>query len=106
MHVLWSRKTAAPPRGLSLARERGCFLVWDADHNLQLFNRSGEPQARRRDSQVARRQSVESILMEMRLGRDRTLYSSHDSVKTGALYHSFAVWPQVYGEVPGRSIGN
>jgi len=42
---LWSRKVAAPPRGLSLARERGCLLVWEADHGLHLFNRAGEPQA-------------------------------------------------------------
>jgi hypothetical protein len=46
VHVLWSCKTAAAPRGLALARERGCFLVWDADGTLKLFNRSGEPQAR------------------------------------------------------------
>ena len=45
---LWSRKIAAPPRGLSLARERGCLLAWDADHGLHLFNRSGEPQAQLR----------------------------------------------------------
>ena len=43
---LWSRKLAAPPRGLALARERGWLLVWDAEHGLHLFNRSGEPQAR------------------------------------------------------------
>ena len=46
MQVLWSRKIAAPPRGLALARERGWLLVWDAEHGLHLFNRSGEPQAR------------------------------------------------------------
>ncbi len=45
MQPLWSRNVAAPPRGLSLARERGCLLVWDADHGLHLFNRAGEPQA-------------------------------------------------------------
>lgn len=47
MQVLWSRKLAAPPCGLALARERGWLLVWDSEHNLHLFNRSGEVQARR-----------------------------------------------------------
>ena len=47
MQLLWSRKLAAPPCGLALARERGALLVWDADNNLHLLNRSGETQARR-----------------------------------------------------------
>ena len=46
MQALWSRKLAAPPRGLALARERGWLLVWDSERGLHLFNRSGEPQAR------------------------------------------------------------
>ncbi len=46
MQLLWSRKLAAPPRGLVLARERGWLLLWDSEHGLHLFNRSGEPQAR------------------------------------------------------------
>jgi hypothetical protein len=46
VQVVWSRKLAAPPRGLALARERGWLLVWDSQHGLHLFNRSGEPQAR------------------------------------------------------------
>ncbi|HVS36548.1 MAG TPA: PQQ-binding-like beta-propeller repeat protein [Gemmataceae bacterium] len=46
MQVVWSRKVAAPPRGLVLARERGWLLVWDSDHVLHLFNRTGETQAR------------------------------------------------------------
>ncbi len=46
VQLLWSRTTAARPRGLALARERGWLLTWDADHGLHLFNRSGEPQAR------------------------------------------------------------
>ncbi len=46
MQVRWSRKLAAPPRGLALARERGWLLVWDSEHNLHLFNRSGDVQAR------------------------------------------------------------
>jgi hypothetical protein len=46
VQIVWSRQLAAPPRGLALARERGWLLVWDADHALQVFNRSGEVQAR------------------------------------------------------------
>jgi WD40 repeat protein len=45
VQLLWSRKIAAPPRGLALARERGWLLVWDADRGLHLFNRSGTLQA-------------------------------------------------------------
>lgn len=45
MQLLWSRKIAAPPRGLALARERGWLLVWDADRGLHLFDRSGNLQA-------------------------------------------------------------
>jgi hypothetical protein len=37
----------APPRGLALAREPGWVLVWDADHRLSLYNRSGLAQAQR-----------------------------------------------------------
>jgi hypothetical protein len=45
VQVVWSRKLGAPPRGLALARERGWLLVWDSEHGLHLFNRSGEAQA-------------------------------------------------------------
>ena len=34
----------SPPRGISLARERGWLLVWDAEHTLYLFNRAGRAQ--------------------------------------------------------------
>jgi hypothetical protein len=45
LRTLWSHKSAAPWRGLALARERGWVLAWDAGHLLHLFNRRGEPQA-------------------------------------------------------------
>jgi hypothetical protein len=44
---LWSHPLAAPPRGLALAREAGAVLLWDADHRLTLFDRSGTVQAQR-----------------------------------------------------------
>jgi hypothetical protein len=47
VRVLWSRPLASPPRGISLARERGRLLAWDAEHTLYLFNRAGELEARR-----------------------------------------------------------
>ncbi len=47
MRVLWSRPLASPPRGLSLARERGRLLAWDAQHTLYLLNRAGELEAHR-----------------------------------------------------------
>src|SRR5260370_36455245 len=42
---LWSQTVASSLRGLSAARERGWFLVWDNHHNLFLFNQAGERQA-------------------------------------------------------------
>jgi PQQ-like domain len=45
VRALWSQKTTAALRGLSLARERGWVLAWDAQHWLYLFNRNGEKQA-------------------------------------------------------------
>jgi hypothetical protein len=42
---LWSQTVAPSLRGLSAARERGWFLVWDSRHNLYLFNHAGERQA-------------------------------------------------------------
>src|SRR5262249_18368758 len=45
--VLWSAHVGAPLRGLALARERGWVLAWDADQNVDLFDRNGQRQARR-----------------------------------------------------------
>jgi hypothetical protein len=42
---LWCHKHTVPLRGLSLARERGWLLTWDAGSSLSLFNASGERQA-------------------------------------------------------------
>lgn len=47
MRVLWSRPLASPLRGVSLARERGRLLAWDAQHTLYLLNRAGELEAQR-----------------------------------------------------------
>ena len=47
MRVVWSRPLASPPRGISLARERGRLLAWDAQHTLYLLTRSGELEAQR-----------------------------------------------------------
>jgi hypothetical protein len=42
---LWSFAPFAPPRGLSLAREKGWLLAWDDNHWLYLVNARGERQA-------------------------------------------------------------
>jgi hypothetical protein len=44
----WSLTTAARPRGLALARERGWLLAWDEANHLYLVNRKGERQAHHR----------------------------------------------------------
>jgi hypothetical protein len=41
---LWSQSLPAPLRGLALAREKACLLVWDQNHWLYLLNRLGERQ--------------------------------------------------------------
>lgn len=45
MRQLWSQTVSTSIRGLSTARERVWLLVWDAKHNLFLFNHAGERQA-------------------------------------------------------------
>jgi hypothetical protein len=45
MRLLWSQTIAGSLRGLTAARERGSFLVWDNHDSLSLFNQSGEQQA-------------------------------------------------------------
>ncbi len=47
MHPLWTQKVSAPLRGLSLARERGWTLAWDAQDHLHLWDRAGRQQAHR-----------------------------------------------------------
>jgi hypothetical protein len=47
VRLLWSQTALAPLRGLSLARERGWVLHWDADSNISLLNLAGERQATR-----------------------------------------------------------
>jgi hypothetical protein len=44
--MIWSLRLAAVPRGLSLAREAGWMLVWDAGNVLYLVNRAGQLQGR------------------------------------------------------------
>jgi hypothetical protein len=44
---LWSLPSAGPIRGLSLARERGWLLAWDANSCLTLFNHAGDRQGMR-----------------------------------------------------------
>jgi hypothetical protein len=46
MRPLWSHRTPSAVRGLSLAREPGTLLVWDADHVLTWLSRAGEVHAR------------------------------------------------------------
>jgi hypothetical protein len=41
----WVHSLPAGPRGLSLARERGWLLTWDANHWVYLLNRTGHRQA-------------------------------------------------------------
>lgn len=48
MCQVWSQTLAAPPRGLSLAREKGWLLAWDESHWLYLFDRKGDRQAQLR----------------------------------------------------------
>jgi len=47
VRLLWSQPLVAPPRGLALAREPGWGLVWDAQHQLSLYNQKGFLQAQR-----------------------------------------------------------
>jgi hypothetical protein len=47
VHPLWTQKVSAPLRGLSLARERGWVLAWDAQDGLHLWDRAGRRQAHR-----------------------------------------------------------
>jgi outer membrane protein assembly factor BamB len=47
VHLLWTQKISAPLRGLSLARERGWVLAWDAQDGLHLWDRAGRRQAHR-----------------------------------------------------------
>jgi hypothetical protein len=47
VRLLWSQTTSASLCGLSLARERGWVLAWDAQHWLYLFNQAGQRQAQR-----------------------------------------------------------
>lgn len=47
-HLLWSQPLPAAPVGLSLARETGSALVWDADGWLHLFNQRAQKQGQSR----------------------------------------------------------
>ncbi|GIW81788.1 MAG: hypothetical protein KatS3mg105_3595 [Gemmatales bacterium] len=46
--LLWSRTIPHPPRGLALAREKNCLLVWDAESWLYLIDHSGDIQGQTR----------------------------------------------------------
>jgi hypothetical protein len=48
MRLAWSHTLPAVPVGLSLAREAGTFLVWDADHHLSRHDRFGNCELRQR----------------------------------------------------------
>jgi hypothetical protein len=41
----WTQHGSSPWRGLSLAREKGWLLAWDASSRLSLFDQAGERQA-------------------------------------------------------------
>lgn len=45
--LLWEARGASPLAGSSMAREARTWLVWDSEHQMQLFNRQGEPIATR-----------------------------------------------------------
>jgi hypothetical protein len=48
MQPPWSHALPGPPRGLSLAREKGWALTWDDNHWLYLLGRDGQRQAQRK----------------------------------------------------------
>src|SRR5262249_51215620 len=53
-HSTWTHPLPGPPRGLSLAREKGALLVWDETHWLYLLNGDGQRQAQRHlDTELA-----------------------------------------------------
>lgn len=47
MQLLWTQTLSAPLRGLTLSRERGTVLAWDARDGLHLWDRAGRLQAHR-----------------------------------------------------------
>jgi PQQ-like domain len=52
VRLLWSQTVSTSLRGLSMARECGSYLVWDALHTLYLLNHAGERQAQSRPAGV------------------------------------------------------
>lgn len=49
MRLAWSRTLPLPPVGLSLAREPGTLLVWDAEGTLTRLDAAGHAEQRHRD---------------------------------------------------------
>lgn len=44
LRPVWSQNLGTPPRGLTLAREKGWLLLWDDRNGVQLWNQAGRLQ--------------------------------------------------------------